>query len=236
MASRNEYTRFKFEGQFTRGYDAFNHIATLGFDLRWRRKTAQIVRNNLEELATPATVLDLACGTGDMASAIIKCVPAARVIGSDPSAPMLSLGKEKLSLHEGRVEVVRAVSRLPFPDRSFSAITCAFGVRNFVALADDIQEARRLLRPGGWFHVLEFFIPENFLSRIVLKTYNALVFPFLGLLLTGRIGPYRYLFSSIFSFKSVPDFSDLLLRSGFAEVKIRRFFFGLVHLVSGRKP
>ncbi len=236
MARRRHYTRFKFEGTFTRGYDAFNHVATLGMDLYWRRKTAEQVSRDLGGAADAGIVLDLACGTGDMACAVARAVPGVRVIGSDPSAEMLSYGRDKLSAWAGRIEVVQAVSLLPFPDGSFSAITCAFGVRNFIALADDLQESLRLLRPGGRLNVLEFFVPENFLIKAVLKSYNALVFPLLGFLLTGRVGPYRYLFNSIFSFKTVPDFSDLLKRTGFADIRIRRFFFGMVHLASGCKP
>jgi demethylmenaquinone methyltransferase/2-methoxy-6-polyprenyl-1,4-benzoquinol methylase len=234
MGQKSRYTRFTFEGPFIKGYDAFNHIATFGLDLRWRCKTAESVRRDLHGSAVPGAILDLACGTGDMARAV--ALTAGRpVVGSDPSPTMLTLGNAKLAPLNGRISLVRAVARLPFPDRTFSAITCAFGVRNFVNLAADLRESYRLLQPGGWINVLEFFVPQNFLIKTVLKTYNALFFPFLGFLLTGRVRPYRYLFNSIFSFKTVPEFTRLLTETGFAQVRVRSFFFGMVHLVSGRK-
>jgi len=236
MARRRHYTRFKFEGTFTRGYDVFNHVATLGLDLFWRRKAAEQVSRDLNGTACPGAVLDLACGTGDMAAAVARAHPGVQVVGSDPSAAMLHYGREKFETWNGRIAVVQAVSLLPFPDGVFSAITCAFGVRNFVALADDLQESLRLLRPGGRLNVLEFFIPGNLLIKAVLKSYNALLFPFLGFVLTGRVGPYRYLFNSIFTFRTVPDFCTLLEGAGFRDIRIRSFFFGMVHLVSGGKP
>jgi demethylmenaquinone methyltransferase / 2-methoxy-6-polyprenyl-1,4-benzoquinol methylase len=236
MAPKSSYTRFKFEGQFIKGYDAFNHIATLGLDLWWRWKTARIMRQDLNGMTASLAVLDLACGTGDMSRAILKALPQAYVVGSDPSGTMIDHGREKLAPWSGRHAMVRAVSQLPFPDSVFSAISCAFGVRNFVHVADDVHESLRLLRPGGRLYVLEFFVPQNLLSKAVLKAYNALVFPFLGFLLTGRIGPYRYLFNSIFAFKTVPDFSALLTQAGFSGIRVKRFFFGMVHLVSGCKP
>ncbi|HOT96024.1 MAG TPA: ubiquinone/menaquinone biosynthesis methyltransferase [bacterium] len=235
MPPKSHYTRFKFEGPFIRGYDAFNHIATVGLDLRWRRKSATVVVREMRGSAA-TLVLDLACGTGDMARAIAQVAPGARVIGSDPSQTMLFEGRDKLSDWNGRIAMVRAVGRLPFRDASFAAITCAFGVRNFIHLEEEMREALRLLQPGGWIHVLEFFLPGNWLTRAVLKSYNALVFPFLGFILTGRIRPYRYLFNSIFTFRSVPDFTELLQRTGYGQVRVRRFFFGMVHLVSANKP
>ena len=236
MAPKVPYTRFKFEGQFIKGYDAFNHIATFGLDLVWRRKAAKILHQDLNGATGALPVMDLACGTGDMARAIVNAVPDAFVVGSDPSGSMMEHSREKLSPYSGRIAMVRAVSKLPFADSAFSAITCAFGVRNFVQLSDDMSESLRLLKPGGRLYVLEFFVPQNLISKAVLKTYNALVFPFLGFLVTGRIAPYRYLFNSIFTFKTVPDFIALLSQSGYADVRAKRFFFGMVHLVSGRKP
>ncbi|HNW59515.1 MAG TPA: ubiquinone/menaquinone biosynthesis methyltransferase [bacterium] len=235
MTRRSHYSRFKFEGPFIKGYDAFNHVATFGLDLFWRRKTAAVVTQQMHPAAA-GWVLDLACGTGDMALAVARAAPGVQVIGSDPSATMYSEGRDKFIAWNGRIALVRAVARLPFPDASFAAITCAFGVRNFVHLDEDMQESLRLLKPGGWIHVLEFFVPEHFLIAALLKTYNALVFPFLGFLLTGRIGPYRYLFNSIFTFRKVPDFVALLQNTGFGKVQVRRFFFGMVHLVSANKP
>lgn len=236
LTAQSRYTRFKFEGEFIKGYDAFNHLATLGLDLWWRRATARTMGRDLPAGGRNSAVLDLACGTGDMSLAVARVLPQAQVVGSDPSATMLAHGRKKVAPWAPRVAAVRAVTRLPFADGSFAAITVAFGVRNFVQLAADMQEALRLLRQGGRLYVLEFFVPRNGLIAAVLRIYNALVFPFLGFLLTGRVAPYRYLFNSIFTFKSVPDFAALLQETGFADIRVRPFFFGMVHLVSGARP
>jgi demethylmenaquinone methyltransferase/2-methoxy-6-polyprenyl-1,4-benzoquinol methylase len=230
------YTRFKFEGQFVKGYDAFNHAASFGLDLYWRWKTSRLLKRDLAALPQPLRILDLACGTGDMARSVAKVNRDSRVIGTDPSMSMISRGREKLESMLGQITLLRAVSDLPFRNQTFSGITCAFGMRNFAHLADDLLEAHRLLQSGGRIYVLDFFTPGNKFSETLLKLYNYLVFPFLGFLLTGKIGPYRYLFSSIFAFKSAPDFSIMLAQAGFVDIYVKRFFFGLVHLVSGRRP
>ncbi len=210
-------------------------MASFGLDFYWRWRTSRRLKRDLASLAQPLRILDLACGTGDMARSAARVNAGSRIIGTDPSMSMLGRGRVKLAPFEDRIRLVRAVSLLPFRDQTFSAITCAFGMRNFTHLADDLQESLRLLKPGGRVYVLDFFKPGNKFSAFLLKLYNVLVFPFLGFLLTGKIGPYRYLFSSIFTFKSIPDFTEMLLQAGFSEIYVKRFFFGLVHLVSGRR-
>lgn len=227
------YTRFKFEGQFVRGYDAFNHAASLGLDFYWRRRTSVRLKQELAARSHPLCILDLACGTGDMARSVAQVNPQSHVVGCDPSMSMLSRGRVKLVSWRERICLVRSVAHLPFRDATFAAITCAFGMRNFTHLADDLGECQRLLQPGGRLYVLDFYKPGNKFSAFLLKSYNVLVFPFLGFLLTGKIAPYRYLYESIFAFKSVPDFAQMLQDAGFTEVYAKRFFFGLVHLLSG---
>lgn len=236
MMPSKRYTHFHFNGEFVAGYDAFNHIASLGMDILWRRKTADFVRNQmLQKRITEPAVLDLASGTGDMALILYKKLQRAKIIGIDPSADMLIQGKIKKDRHNAAIHLVRAVRRLPFLDQQFNAVTCAFGMRNFMHLSDDLQEMYRLLKPGGSIYVLDFFVPQNKFNEYLLRWYNAFVFPLLGFILTGHIRPYRYLFVSIFNFKSESDFVLLLNQMGFHHVKSHRFFCGLANLIVGSK-
>jgi demethylmenaquinone methyltransferase/2-methoxy-6-polyprenyl-1,4-benzoquinol methylase len=232
--SKRQYTYFEFGGRFVKGYDAFNHAASLGLDLMWRASTARLMRKRLRQTKGPF-ILDLACGTGDMIFAVQKAIPQALTVGTDPSADMLRLGQEKKVARSSPGQLVRAVSRLPFRDETFHAVTCAFGARNFVHLQDDLKELYRLLKPGGTIYILDFYVPENRFARGLLLVYNFLVFPFLGFLLTGRIGPYRYLYKSIFRFRTARDFMSLALQTGYGGVEKRRFFFGLTHVIQAHK-
>ncbi len=219
-----------------RGYDAFNHIASFGLDLRWRRKTARLLAEQLDGHQANAAILDLACGTGDMAIAVRKANDSAMIVGTDPSKDMLDRGKVKLKELPGNsIFMIKTVERLPFSDASFDAITCAFGLRNFSNLAGDLQEMHRLLKPQGRIYALDFYQPQSWLTKSLLKVYNSTVFPLLGFLLTRHVKAYRYLFSSIFRFKTTGEFMGMLKTQGFKHSTMKAFFLGLVHLVVAEK-
>lgn len=224
------YSRFEFKGAVVRGYDAFNHVTTAGLDLYWRRRTAAYVRYRLCE--PNARILDLACGSGDMALALKKQLNA-KVTGSEPSSEMLQLLRHKAQA--GRLQAVKAVSALPFPDCTFDAITIAFGVRNFTGLAAEMRECLRVLKPGGRLYVLEFFQPQQPVLRRFLTAYQRVAFPVIGYLLTGRISQYRYLYRSIVTFKTLPAFKAILKDTGYRRINAFALEPGLAHLVSAQK-
>ena len=136
-----------------RTYDLLNHLFSLCADHRWRAALGRAVP------ATAARVLDVCTGTGDVAFFLARRLPAARVTGIDFSERMLELGRRKARRRrlEGRVELVLGDAlRLPFADRSFDAVTVAFGLRNLTDRRLGLREMARVLRPGGRLLVLEF--------------------------------------------------------------------------------
>jgi len=230
------YTYFDFSGPFLKHYDHFNHMASAGFDYYWRHSTAAKAADLYHQHRWSLPVLDLACGTGDMAAAIHRQIDSIVVIGSDPSADMLALAKEKKHrLDWRRFLPMRAVNQLPFRDASVGAITCAFGVRNFVHLAEDIQECRRVLRSGGRIYLLDFYKPQNRFSHSLLYIYKKFAAPLIGVALTGHAQPYRYLIASMYAFRTPEEMMTLLIKTGLRAVEIHAFFFGLVHLVIAEK-
>src|SRR5215204_1346686 len=138
-------------------YDLLNHVLSINIDKRWRR----LVREKLADtLADPnAIVLDVACGTGDLALEL-KRGANAKVVGSDFCRPMLTIARKKTEDADMVVPYIEGdAMSLPFATGCFDALTIAFGLRNLSNFADGLQELSRVLKPGGKIAVLEFSTP-----------------------------------------------------------------------------
>src|SRR5215471_6723981 len=109
-------------------YDLVNRVISLGIDQSWRKKTVRAL-----ELAAGHRVLDLATGTADLAIQVAQTEPNLSVVGLDPSAKMLDVGREKVTRAglSSRLELVQGDAQaLPFEDDSFHSVCIAFGIRN----------------------------------------------------------------------------------------------------------
>lgn len=218
-------------------YDLTNRVISLGIDLHWRRMAVRA----LAGLPREGVVLDLACGTCDMALELLRQRRAARVVGVDLSRTMLGLARRKMAARDGApappVDLVNAPAEaLPFRDGSFDGVTIAFGIRNVPDFRAGLREMRRVLRPGGRACVLEFSAPP---SRALWKIYNYYFFrilPRIGGLLTGREAAYRYLTESVARFPDAPAFSAAMRDAGFRGVECRRLIGGIVCIHTGERP
>jgi ubiquinone/menaquinone biosynthesis methyltransferase len=189
-------------------YDLANRVLSLGLDQRWRRKAIRC----LEEKGH-GRVLDLCAGTLDLSQQLLRA-GAESVVAVDFSAEMLRAGQAKLR-EDDPIEIVQADAReLPLPDASVDAIICGFGFRNVPELPRAIAECSRVLRPGGRMVVLDFFRPTTRISSLLQATYNRLIMPVLGGLITGYGPAYRYLASSIDAFCTREEFVDLIESHG----------------------
>jgi demethylmenaquinone methyltransferase / 2-methoxy-6-polyprenyl-1,4-benzoquinol methylase len=201
-------------------YDAMNRLMTAGLDRRWRRETAAAV------VRPGDRVLDVACGTGDLA--IAAAAAGGRVTGVDFSTRMLERARRKSSA----VEWLEADAlALPFDDASFDVVTSGFGVRNFADLEAGLRELRRVLRPGGRIGVLEITQPQGAL-RPFFRVWFDRVVPLMGKVLPGG-GAYTYLPASVRRFPGPGDLAAALERAGFADVRYRLFAGGIVALHTG---
>src|SRR6266568_8694017 len=135
-------------------YDLLNHLLSANVDKLWWRRTARTFAKILSQ--PNARVLDLCCGTGDMAFALRRAGPDSHITGADFSHAMLVLASAKSSSDRPVKWIEADALQLPFPDQSFDLVTSAFGFRNLAAYDAGLREIYRVLRPGGKFGILEF--------------------------------------------------------------------------------
>ena len=209
-------------------YDRLNRVLSLGLDQGWRRAA-------LAELdcGSGARVLDLCCGTGDLA---LLAPPGIRPVGCDLTPAMLEIAHAKANrIGVGVPLVAGDAMRLPFRSGTFDAAVIGFGVRNLPDLAAGFSELRRVLAPGAPVVVLEFSQPVRPWARIGHGIWLRLAVPTLARLLSGGAEPYGYLRDSIFGFPAADALADSLAAAGFRKVAYRRLALGTVAIHTGRR-
>lgn len=213
-------------------YDLVNRLLSLGLDRLWRAEAAREALTG-----APASVLDVATGTGDLAFALKRRAPGTSVTGIDFAEPMLTLAREKAVRGGLEVEFLLADgSALPFEEGRFGAVTVAYGLRNFADVGAGLAEFYRVLAPGGRLVVLEFTDPgPGPLGRLV-SLYCRTVLPAVGGALSGRGDDYAYLPASIEAFASAPGLAEQICGAGFRNVRFRRQGPGISTLHLGDRP
>jgi demethylmenaquinone methyltransferase/2-methoxy-6-polyprenyl-1,4-benzoquinol methylase len=181
-----------------------------------------------------ARVLDLACGTGDIAFAM--AARGCRVTGLDITPRMLQLAREKPNRSAHRVAFVAGdMMALPFPDASFTIVTTGYGLRNVPELAAALGEIERVLVPGGMLLSLDFDRPANRVVRAVYLAYLTIVGSMLGAILHGDPDTYRYIPESIERYPGARGVSALIRQSGFSSCIHSRVLGGLLAIHSAVK-
>jgi demethylmenaquinone methyltransferase / 2-methoxy-6-polyprenyl-1,4-benzoquinol methylase len=205
-------------------YDRLNSVLTLRLDRGWRRATLAAA-----EVAPGDRVVDVACGTGDLVELAAR--RGARVVGVDFAPGMLAVARRRGM----RACLVRGDAlALPLPDASADAITCAFALRNFVAIPPFLAEAARVLRAGGRLALLEVATPHGRLRRAAHHAYFHRAVPWLGSLLAERAA-YEYLPASTAYLPEPEVLRRALADAGFADVARRVLGFGAVQLLVARR-
>ncbi len=217
-------------------YDIMNDLMSAGMHRVW--KDALISALNPPKRAG-WRLLDVAGGTGDIA---FRAVEASRrnadVTVLDINGSMLDVGREraqKRGLAENLEFVEANAEELPFPDATFDAYTIAFGIRNVPDIQKALNEAFRVLKPGGRFLCLEFSEVEvPGLDRFY-DAWSFNVIPRVGQMVAGDGEPYRYLVESIRKFPNQENFAAMVRKAGFSRVSFRNYTGGIAALHSGWK-
>lgn len=216
--------------RIARRYDLLNRILSLGLDRRWRRKAAAAL-----ELGADARVLDLACGTGDLALEIARRHPDAEVTGLDPSRGMLDIAEGKAARRGARLALeVGIAEELPFDDAAFDGVSIAFGLRNVPDRERALTEMARVTRPGGRVVVLELGEPRGRLLGPLARFHIHRVVPRLGALLSGA-REYRYLERSIAAFPPPDEVTAMMRRAGLSPDAPVPLVFGACHIFAAEK-
>ncbi|MBK9098245.1 MAG: bifunctional demethylmenaquinone methyltransferase/2-methoxy-6-polyprenyl-1,4-benzoquinol methylase UbiE [bacterium] len=209
-------------------YDFLNHLLSFGVDKYWRRKALRLSKINSESF-----LLDVACGTGDVAIEAYK-QGVKKIVGADFSHNMLGLFAKKSEWINGRT-VQTTAEQMPFRDNSFTNITVAFGVRNFYDIKEGFKSFHRVLKPNGKATVIEFQMPENKIFKSLYKFYFKKILPFIGGIVSNNKAAYQYLPNSVEEFDEKILLVDLLKEAGFKSVKKYTLTFGIVQVVIAEK-
>lgn len=213
-----------FDG-IARRYDLANHLLSGGIDFAWRRRAARTVK-----AWQPARVLDLATGSGDLALAITRQLPAADITAADFSPEMLTIARAK---GVARTVVADAL-KLPFEDDAFDCVTIAFGLRNMADWGAALRETARVLSDRGHLLVLDFSVPTGPLQPAY-RFYLHHILPRFASLITGQKAAYDYLGDSIESFPSGASMIDLMKTSGFHSASARSLTGGVAAMYVAEK-
>jgi demethylmenaquinone methyltransferase/2-methoxy-6-polyprenyl-1,4-benzoquinol methylase len=216
-------------------YDLLNHVLSAGIDLTWWWRTARALK---PILARPeAQVVDLCCGTGDMALALLRQRPStpstAPILAVDFSHEMLSLGKAKYS-GKNVIPIEADALHLPMADASADLISAAFGFRNLVSYEDGLAELFRVLKPGGQMAILECNQPDGLTAHFY-NLYFKKILPWLGGMLSDKMA-YSYLPASVERFPRSPRMLELIRRAGFQSASWTSYTFGVAGLYRATKP
>ena len=210
-------------------YDLINHVMTFGLDIHWRNLAVEAILEG-----NPERVLDLGCGTGDLAVTIARSAgKQVKVTGLDFSEPMLDIARKKAEKAGigGKVSLVHGdAGNMPFPEGYMDRVGISFAFRNLTyknPLRERyLGEVVRVLKPGGKFVIVESSQPSSPVIKPLFHVFlNGFVAP-VGSLISNNKGAYRYLANSVSNFFTPDEVREILLKTGFRSVGYRPLVFG----------
>jgi demethylmenaquinone methyltransferase/2-methoxy-6-polyprenyl-1,4-benzoquinol methylase len=204
-------------------YDLVNDLISLGLHRRWKQDTVRLALNGSMK---PARVLDLCCGSGDLAF-LAESRGARRVVGADFTLSMLAVARRRKLADGYASEFVQADAlALPFPDGTFDGVTIAYGLRNVADLPAALAEVRRILAPGGRVVVLDFGKPDLPIARSLYFAYLRAAMPLIGWLFHGDADTYRYIPESLERYPAQRGVEKLMREAGFAHPRVENRMLG----------
>jgi len=211
-------------------YDLMNDFMSLGIHRLWKKSLLNMMNPSRNQ-----NLIDVACGTGDIAKLFVKHVSKlSHITCVDPNKGMISKGKEKLSNLKNINWVISPAEKISLSDNLFDFYTISFGLRNTANIDKALSEAYRVLKPGGRFLCLEFSKIQNTNLEALYKNYSKLI-PSIGKFVVGEKQPYEYLVKSIENFLNQEELIDAMAKNNFKKCTYRNLSGGIVSIHSGWK-
>ena len=211
-------------------YDLMNDFMSLGIHRLWKKNLLNMMNPSANQ-----NLIDVACGTGDIAKLFVKRVnKLSQITCVDPNKGMISKGKEKLSKFKNINWIISPAEKIPLSDNLFDFYSISFGLRNTFKINKALSEAYRVLKPGGRFLCLEFSKIQNTNLETLYKNYSKLI-PSIGQVVVGEKEPYEYLIKSIENFLNQEELIDAMVKSNFKKCTYRNLTGGIVSIHSGWK-
>ena len=211
-------------------YDLMNDFISLGIHRLWKKSLLNMMNPSQNQ-----NLIDVACGTGDIAKLFLNYVnKRSQITCVDPNKHMLNKGKEKLNKFKNLNWIISTAEKLPLSDNKFDFYTISFGLRNTKNLNKALAEAHRVLKPGGRYLCLEFSKIQNSDLEFIYKNYSKLI-PSIGKFVVGDEKPYKYLIKSIENFVNQDELINLMKKNGFKKCIYRNLSGGIVSIHSGWK-
>ncbi len=211
-------------------YDLMNDFMSFGIHRLWKRDLLNMMNPSINQ-----SLIDVACGTGDIAKLYLKNlnnIP--QITCVDPNKSMINKGREKLNKFKNLNWIIATAEKIPISDNSFDFYTISFGLRNTKNLTKALSEAYRVLKPGGRFLCLEFSKIQNSGLNLLYKNYSKLI-PQIGKVIVGDKEPYEYLLKSIENFVNQDELIYLMKKNNFEKCTYRNLSGGIVSIHSGWK-
>ncbi len=214
-------------------YDVMNDVMSMGIHRIWKDAMMDWLAPHPGQ-----RLLDVAGGTGDIAFRFLKRAGSGHATVLDLTEPMLIEGRkraEAAQMADSLDWVVGDAMALPFDANTFDVYTISFGIRNVTRPQEALNEAFRVLKPGGRCMVLEFSQLPNAAMQKAYDLYSFNVIPRMGQLITNDRDSYQYLVESIRNFPDQETFLGMVEKAGFENTKYRNLSMGIAALHSGWK-
>ena len=236
MSDKKQKDIIEMFNNIAKTYDLANRILSMGVDRKWRKIACNLAYRFYEKDRVKR-IVDVACGTGDL---MIDWLNVAKengievkdIIGVDPSEGMVEVAKTKLKASF----LITGAEDLKIESNSVDFISISYGIRNVVKRKEALSEFARVLKPGGYAVILEFFKQKpNSLNYFITKPYLNYIMPYIGAMISGSLKAYKYLPDSINNFITVEQMKSELKEVGLEPIFVKGYSFDISTTIIAKK-
>jgi len=226
------YSVQKIFTEVSKKYDLMNDVMSLGAHRMWKKRLVEMMNIQIND-----TIIDVGSGTGDLVKLILKENNHISIYSVDLNIDMMNEGKKNFNNKQlKKIQFINAnAEKLPFENNFFDKYVISFCLRNITNVEKAIQEAFRILKPGGIFYCLEFSMPTSSIINVVYSKYKNKIIPYMGERIANNKNAYKYLEESISQFLHQDILLNKIKNVGFDKSSYINLFNGIVSIHKGFK-